>query len=152
MQRKNANPAAGDDGAQQESSLALKVPKITATPRTAQVDRELWRQVEETACASDRRFFKHHRGRRFRLRPAWDVEIAELVHQFGPMVPPRDGFCWWIVVQQLAPGVRVPFTAPHHMQVDPPERGARGVWRLCCPPEAADRLRKFEADLLRGKP
>jgi hypothetical protein len=36
MELKNKNPAAGDGGALQEFSLALKIPKITATSRTAQ--------------------------------------------------------------------------------------------------------------------
>jgi len=52
MEHKNANPAAGDGGVLEKSSLELKVPEITAKSRTAQDCR---RRPRRMATPAERR-------------------------------------------------------------------------------------------------
>jgi hypothetical protein len=87
--------------------------------------------VEEVVWASDRTFFQQHPGRQYRLRPAWQVEVEDFVRHGGGAADLCDGHCWWVVVHQMAPGFRyrVPFSAPHHLPTEAPEREARRMFK-----------------------
>jgi hypothetical protein len=110
---------------------------------------EITLRVDALACESDRTFFKQHPQRRFRLRPAWDVEIEDFARRSGPLPALREGHCWWIVVQQLRPGLRsrMPFSASHNLQLEASERAAREMWKVACPRQWQRRLRKIKWEL-----
>ena len=65
------------------------------------------------------------------LRPAWQVEVEDFVRHGGGAADLCDGHCWWVVVHQMAPGFRyrVPFSAPHHLPTEAPEREARRMFK-----------------------
>jgi hypothetical protein len=95
------------------------------------------RRVDESPCESDRQFFGQHPRRRFRLRPAWDIEIQHFARHGGggPQVP--AGHCWWMLVRLVKPHVRMrfAFTAKHDLPPETSERDARRIWRRVVTPE-----------------
>jgi hypothetical protein len=94
---------------------------------------DLTERVDRGPCESDRIFFRQHPKRKFRLRPAWDVELEDFSRasdgKCGYVLP--DPLIWWIIVYQAKPGVRfrTPIFAPHTMPTEVSERDARAVWR-----------------------
>ena len=99
----------------------------------------LTQAVEDGPCESDRRFFKQHPARCYRLRPAWACEIAHFARaDLAISARPDSAFsrelpadhCWWIAVRQVRPGarIRVPFQAPHDLPPESSEDDARGIW------------------------
>ena len=114
---------------------------------------ELTERVDAIACEFDRTFFKQHPQRRFRLRPAWDIEIEDFARNGGIQGSPLEGHCWWIVVRRLGPGLRsrLPFSASHNLSPETSEREAREMWKRACPPEWRKRFRKLERKLERAQ-
>jgi hypothetical protein len=97
-------------------------------------------------------FFQQHPRRNFRLRPAWTVEIEDLVRRGAIAGRLPEGLCWWVLVCQLVPGkvrMRWPLAAPHTSFADPPENIVRGVWRDVVPREWRQRARKMQRDVTR---
>jgi len=97
---------------------------------------EILERVEDTAWPSDRNFFEQRPRRRFRVRPAWSAEIEEftclaVIEQ--ALLP--NGFCWWVVVHQIKPGMRIrlPLAAPHNAPTEVTEAQARRVWAARSP-------------------
>jgi hypothetical protein len=116
-------------------------------------DTDVLRQVEEAAWHSDRTFFQQHPRRRFRIRPAWDVEVEDFVRHSGEPRPTlKAGDCWWIVVHQVRPGARsrLLFTASHTLPPEASERDARRIWSLLCAPGWAATLRELDQHLTAG--
>lgn len=107
-------------------------------------DTQILELVEDIVCASDRAFFHQHPHRKYRIRPAWDVEIEDFARHGMPR-PLPEGRCWWIVVHQIRPGLRsrLPFAASHKLPPDNvPEAIARRVWNFLCAPEWKQKLRE----------
>ena len=49
-------------------------------------DNDVNKLVDEVVCGSDRKFFQQHLHRRFRIRPAWDVEMEQIdKHSMRPI-------------------------------------------------------------------
>lgn len=97
-------------------------------------DHDVNKLVDEVVCGSDRKFFLQHLHRRFRIRPAWDVEMEQIEQTFNENQTAACGFCWWVAVQQIKPGVRLRafFQAPSEAPVgDIPEDIAKRVWLAC---------------------
>jgi len=108
--------------------------------------------VDTGPCESDRAFFRQHPRRNFRLRPAWMCEIQDFARRGGVSDEPPDGFCWWILVYQLATGkirLRLPLQAPHDNDLDPPEDVVRNVWREYAPPEWKKHARTLRHEFAR---
>ena len=84
--------------------------------------------AEQAVQASDRTFFQQHPRRNFRLRPAFTVEIEQLASD--ELLP--EGFCWWVVIKQIEPGIRCrwPFGAPHSLPTEVSENTARDMWSI----------------------
>jgi hypothetical protein len=82
------------------------------------------------AEASDRRFFRQHPKRRFRLRPAWTAKIEEWSKSDLLPYRPAEGSMWWVLVTHLWLGhyTYAPFIAPHNWDPDPSETIAREFW------------------------
>jgi hypothetical protein len=78
--------------------------------------------------ASDRNFFEQYPQRKFRLRPAFNAEIDDLVQPGAVLL---NGCCWWALVHCIAPGARFRFLfqAPHFFETETSEATARKVWR-----------------------
>jgi hypothetical protein len=67
---------------------------------------EIVRRVEDVVLSSDRNFFDQQPRRRFRIRPAFDVEIEDFArHGVIERILP-EGLCWWVVVHQITSGFR----------------------------------------------
>jgi len=90
---------------------------------------ELSQQIEDTVWASDRKFFKQHPRRKFRLRPAFAVEVEDF-DRHKPLGALPDGFCWWVVVYciHLQARQRIPFGAPHRLPAESSESDACRIW------------------------
>jgi hypothetical protein len=91
-------------------------------------DAEVLQRLEDTVWASDRKFFEQHPRRKFRLRPAFAVEVEDF-DRHKPLRALPDGFCWWIAVRCLFPGARqrTPFGS-HHLPAESSESDARRIW------------------------
>jgi hypothetical protein len=110
-------------------------------------DTELLGRVEATTWASDRTFFDQHPRRRFRVRPAFDVEIEDFArHDVALQRNLPAGLCWWVAVYHIHPGVRMrcPLAAPHDLPTEVPEEEARHVWTCACPPKWECKIRDLE--------
>jgi hypothetical protein len=111
-------------------------------------DDELSLQID-TACQSDRAFFRQHPQRNFRLRPARAVEIEDFARRDVITRELPDDLCWWIIVQQLIPHkirLRWPLSAPHYFFPDPPEKIARRIWRQRVPRNVRNEWQEFARD------
>ena len=115
---------------------------------------DLLAQVEDTAWPSDRAYFEARPQRSYRVRPAWEVEIrgALSVHEgralaASEMLPLPPGDCWWVIVHQIAPGVRMRFPFPcfHDMDPDPPEKVCKRIYRALS--DTLPELKKFVRQL-----
>jgi hypothetical protein len=128
--------------------MELQADKTREYPAIHEGD-DITRQIDEGACESDRAFFRAHPKRRFRLRPAWTAEIEDFARHgaIRRMLP--DELMWWVIVHQLALGVRVrfPLSAPHHFPTEVSEADARHVWRQRCPHEWQTKLRQAGREL-----
>ena len=104
-------------------------------------------RVENIVWASDRAFFDQHPRRKYRLRPAWNIEMEDFDRHAGPISTPPEGGCWWVVVHEIRPGVRVrlPFIAPHHLPTESSEGDARHVWEQVCAPAVRKGVRVIGA-------
>jgi hypothetical protein len=111
---------------------------------------EIVQRVEDIVWASDRTFFAQHPRRRFRVRPAFDIEIEDFVRHasYNPPPAPAD-WCHWIIMQQVAPGVRFrwPFMARHDLPIDVSEQTVRSIWKQICPPAWKKKAREIEREL-----
>lgn len=116
-------------------------------------DAEVVERVEDIVMSSDRTFFEQHPRRSFRVRRAWDVEIEDFARHVVIERNLPDGLCWWVIVHQIAPGLRMrfPLAAPHHFPTEVPEVDARRVWNQRCPKEWKQRLKKFKRDRRAGR-
>ena len=96
-------------------------------------DNDVNKLVDEVVCGSDRKFFQQHLHRRFRIRPAWDVEMEQIEQTFNATHTAACGFCWWVAVKKIKPGVRMRafFQAPLEAPVGIPEDIAKRVWLAC---------------------
>ena len=112
---------------------------------------DLLAKVEERAWPSDRAYFEARPQLCFRIRPAWLVEIpSNVAANTGKVITadevplPPPGECWWMLVRQIQPGVRLrfPFPAPHSMDPDPAEKICKRVWREIC--DCIPEMRKLE--------
>ena len=111
---------------------------------------DLLLKVEDTAWPSDREFFKASPHRKLRLRPAFNAEVNAFYAVAGITPKPLPpGQCWWVIVRQFLPGIRMrfPFPAKHDIPPDPPEKICKDVYRLLC--KNVREVRDMERDFLR---
>jgi hypothetical protein len=106
------------------------VPNVTSLSNA-----DLSQQIEDTVWASDRKFFEQHPQRKFRLRPAFAVEIEEF-NRRSPLGALPEGSCWWVAVYCIHPQARqrIPFGAPHHLPAESTEAEARKIWNRVAHP------------------
>ena len=80
--------------------------------------------------ADDRRFFGAHPNRRYRVRLATLNEVDEFRRHKPELPDLRDGYEWFMAVHEPKQGVRLRtlIAAPDHLDDDPPEDVARGVF------------------------
>ena len=106
-------------------------------------DTEVIDRVQDTVLSSDRTFFERHARRCFHVRPAFDVEIEGFARAGVIQRELPEGLCWWIVVHQIHPGMRMrfPLAAPHHFPTEVSEEAAQRVWARRCPPEWKRKIR-----------
>jgi hypothetical protein len=122
---------------------------VTATRMFHLPDSEVIRRVEDTALSSDRIFFEQHPGRKFRVRPAFDVEIEDFARHGAIERTLPEKLCWWVAVHQIRSGIRMrfPLAAPHHFPTEVSEATARNVWAERCPPEWERKIRDIKHSL-----
>jgi hypothetical protein len=110
---------------------------------------EIAQKVEDTAWASDRTFFEQHPRRQLRLRPAFNIEIEDFArHAEYDSAIPAD-WCHWIIVQRVAPGVRVrfPFAGHHSLRLDMSESNIGALLERICPPESRGKMQEIRYQL-----
>jgi hypothetical protein len=103
-----------------------------ADPNSEMSGDEILRLLEDVVMASDRAFFLQQPHRRFRLRPAWDIELKDIAYHTGEPLPTLPaGLCWWVAVHNYAPGLRgrFPFAAPHNLPTETSEETASEIFR-----------------------
>ena len=102
-------------------------------------------EVDRTACNSDRQYFVDHPQRQFRVPPAWPaaISIEELLNG-----PARLGSRHYILVKQIARGVRMRahVTAPNELDA-PDEAACRALWDRCYVGDCAERVAEIERTL-----
>ena len=90
---------------------------MTATARittgSENLNRRQRRRIRELAprvdkiLDTDRRFFERHPERRFRVRLASEPEVESIdILSGGSFLPPPPGGRWFVLVNQIGPGVR----------------------------------------------
>ena len=102
-------------------------------------------EVDRTASNSDRQYFGDNPQRQFRLRPAWPAEISieELLNG-----PARLGSRHYILVKQVAPGIRMRAHIAVLDELDAPDEAAcRTLWNRCYVGDCAKKVAKIERAL-----
>jgi hypothetical protein len=111
-------------------------------------DTEVLRRVEDIVWASDRKFFRQHPRRQYRVRPAWAIEMEDF-RRHGDIPDLRDGLMWWVAVREVRRGwrMRIPFVAPAALPPgDIAEDDALFVWEQVTP----DRAQVLATDIKTG--
>ena len=117
-------------------------------------DDELAQLLDDVVMVSDRKFFIQHPGREFRIRPAWEIEVEQIARVNSSNVtaqPIADDHCWWTLVWQVSPGMRMRhlFSAPHDLDPEPPEAVAHSIWNQLTHNEPAARRFRKDARAIR---
>src|SRR5262245_36762234 len=91
-------------------------------------------EIERTVWPLDRKFFREHPNRNYRIRQPLSIEIVENELLEGRLAEHPSGTVFYIMVRQFAPGLRarLVFFAPPGAPEEPPEKLCRQLYRRLC--------------------